>query len=108
MIGTIVGAAALAVMSPLVQAPDHVQDLAACIRQHESRHDYDAENPVSTASGAYQFLDSTWRGNAKWVKGARQYKRASDAPPHIQDAVFLHSIRNGGHKNWRGTGCPGT
>lgn len=104
---------AVALASPLATAPAHVQDLAACIRQHESRHDYRAENPRSTASGAYQFLDGTWRGNAKWTKQggkyiARQYQRASDAPPAVQDAVFLHSIRNGGHKNWRGTGCPGT
>lgn len=99
---------AVLMTSPLHKEADWMQDVAACIRKHESHHNYDAENPVSTASGAYQFIDSTWRGNAKWVKGAKQYRRASDAPPHVQDAVFIHSVKNGGLKHWKGTGCPGT
>jgi hypothetical protein len=90
--------------------PRWVRELAACIRTHESRHDYKAHNATSSAAGAYQFLDSTWQGNAKWTKYqgvyvAKQYKAANHAPAHIQDLVFLHSINHGGVLNWRGTHC---
>lgn len=48
------------------------------LRMVESGGDYTAQNPYSTASGAYQYIDSTW---ARY-KG---YQRAKDAPPAIQD-----------------------
>lgn len=86
-----------------------------CIRSHESLHDghYRAQNPVSSASGAGQWIDSTWRGVAKWVKVegefvARQYSRAKYAPPWVQDAAFVHVWKRDGLSMWRGTGCPGT
>lgn len=88
--------------------PKWIRELGACIRQHESHHNYRAKNPVSTAAGAYQFINATWRGNAKWVDGAEQYRTAGSAPAHVQDKVFIHSIRQGGIDNWRGTGCKGT
>lgn len=97
------------------RTPRWIRDLGECIRRHESWNIgmYTAQNPVSTASGAYQFLDSTWQGNAKWAKFggeyvARDYVKARHAPPHVQDIVFIHSIQRGGIKAWRGTGCPGT
>lgn len=57
------------------------------IKQRESGGNYAAEARGSSASGAYQFIDSTWQTWAKKVPGAEQYKRAKDAPPQIQDAV---------------------
>ena len=51
----------------------------ATIRTVESGGDYHAHATGSTASGAYQFLDSTWANYAG-------YTRAADAPPDIQDA----------------------
>lgn len=94
-------------------APGWVRELAKCIRAHESHHNYRAENPTSTASGAYQFLSGTWQGNARWTKWkgefvARHYPTAGDAPKWVQDAVFIHSIEGGGIKAWHGTYCPGT
>jgi Transglycosylase-like domain len=54
----------------------------------ESGGDYGAENPTSTASGAYQILDSTWDGYGG-------YSHASDAPPSVQDERAAQ-IWNGG------------
>jgi hypothetical protein len=51
----------------------------AVIRAMESSGDYTAASQSSTASGAYQFVDSTWGGYGG-------YARALDAPPAIQDA----------------------
>jgi murein DD-endopeptidase MepM/ murein hydrolase activator NlpD len=51
----------------------------ATIRTIESGGDYHAKASGSTASGAYQFLDSTWAGYGG-------YARAADAPPAVQDA----------------------
>lgn len=62
---------------------------AACIRKYESGGNYRAENPSSSASGAYQFIDSTWRA----ITGRSD--RAKDAPPAVQDAAF-YELWDGG------------
>jgi len=92
--------------------PKWIRDLGLCIRKHESieQGHYRAHNGGSSASGAYQFLDGTWQGIAKWVKVdgefvARKYSAANHAPAWVQDAVFIHSIRDGGIHNWNGTHC---
>lgn len=83
-----------------------------CIRRHESMS-YTGENPVSTASGAGQWLNGTWDGLKEWVKVegefvAQKYDEAKDAPAWVQDAAFLHVYKQGGLRMWRGTWCPGT
>jgi hypothetical protein len=52
--------------------------------------DYTAKNPISTASGAYQYLDTTWGGH-------EGYRRAYLAPRRVQDARALRDYRNGDH-----------
>ena len=82
-----------------------------CVRRHESDrgayphiNGYGAQNPSSSASGAYQFLDSTWR-NVSARSGHGGYARASHAPWYVQDAVALWMYNNGGRSAWAGTGC---
>ena len=76
----------------------------SCVRAHESGGNYAAQNPYSSASGAYQFLDSTWR-NVSVKAGHPGYGRAAQAPWHVQDAVALWLYNNGGRSAWAGTGC---
>ena len=83
-----------------------------CIRWHESRS-YRGKNPTSSASGAGQWIKSTWDGLKVWVKVdgqfvARQYQEARHAPAWVQDAAFRHVYARGGLHMWRGTHCPGT
>ncbi len=77
-----------------------------CVRAHESdtMGGYRAQNPRSTASGAYQFLDSTWR-NVAPKAGHPGWSRAIHAPPRVQDHVALWLYNNGGRSAWNGTGC---
>ena len=64
------------------------------IVQRESGGDYKAENPTSTASGKYQFIDGTWNGYGG-------YQHASDAPPAVQDAKACEVWADGqGASNW--------
>lgn len=63
----------------------------AAIRQHESGGDYRAYNAGGGASGAYQFIQSTWSSEAT-AAGYGQYatRPAGTAPPTVQDAVAAH------------------
>lgn len=70
-------------------------DLPPCyVMMRESRGSLTAENPVSTASGKWQFLDSTWNGYGG-------YSHASDAPESVQDARARELWANGaGCSHW--------
>ena len=99
-------AAVIAHLQTSAEPPAHTPPggFLACVRRHESGGNYQAENPVSTASGAYQFLDSTWRTMSARA-GHSGYGHAADAPPHIQDAVAIHTVNSGWSSAWNGTGC---
>lgn len=82
-----------------------------CVRHHESDNGaypyiggYGAHNSRSSASGAYQFLDSTWR-TASARAGHPGFSSADQAPWWVQDAVALYVVNNGGKSAWNGTGC---
>jgi len=64
------------------------------IRTLESNNNYKAQSPYATASGAYQFIDSSWKQFASSVQGASQYARAKDAPPNIQDQVATLYVKS--------------
>ena len=76
----------------------------ACVRRHESGGSYTAEKPTSTASGAYPFLDSSWRTLSARA-GYGGYGHAASAPPSVQDAVAVWTVNNIGKSPWNGTGC---
>jgi len=79
---------------PAVSAGELPAILVA-IRGCESHHDYTARNPRSSASGAFQFIDSTWRayGDSRWT-------RAYLAPRDAQDAAALRLYRASGTSPW--------
>lgn len=76
-----------------------VDQILATIRTRESgsaQGNYSAKNPSpgSTASGAYQFTDATWKERAKAVPGASQFSSARQAPADIQDAVAAAYVKS--------------
>ena len=90
--------------------PHHNDPRLVCVRAHESdtAGGYSAQNPTSSASGAYQFIDGTWRRMTAAAGIGTEYARAVHAPPFVQDAVALYTFDTGHGSAWRGTGCPGT
>ena len=99
-------AAVIAALQTPAEPPAHTPPggFLACVRRHESGGNYQAENPVSTASGAYQFLDSTWRTMSARA-GHAGYPTARSAPPWVQDAVAVYTVNAGWRSAWNGTGC---
>lgn len=63
------------------------------IRACESGNDYTAQNPRSTASGAFQIIDGTWAGYGG-------YSKAKYAPPNIQDQKALLIFNAQGTQPW--------
>src|SRR5581483_8270173 len=67
---------------------------------------YTATNPYSTASGAYQFTNPTWRRYASAAGvDLSQYPTAASAPPAVQDAVFNQAVSQNGLGDWTCPGC---
>lgn len=75
----------------------------ACVRQRESRGNYQAVNPSSGAAGAYQFLDSTWVGSGAAARTGTSSARY--ASPAQQDAEAQRLYSSSGRSPWAGPGC---
>lgn len=68
------------------------QQVLDTIKQKESGGNYQAQAKGSSASGAYQFTDSTWKDLTKKHGIGQEFARAKDAPPEIQDMIAkLHA-----------------
>lgn len=63
------------------------QQILDTIKSKESGGNYQAQAKGSSASGAYQFTDSTWQGLTKKYGIGAEFAKAKDAPQQIQDAV---------------------
>jgi hypothetical protein len=79
-----------------VAVPGSTEAILATIRKTESGSyagNYLAQNASSSASGAYQYIDSTWRAQAtKAGVDIGQYPRAFMAPPGVQDMVARQNV----------------
>jgi hypothetical protein len=69
------------------------------IRTNESGGNYTAQNPTSTASGAYQFVNGTWQGLTQQSGIGTQYPTAKSAPPNVQDAVAAYALERNPNAN---------
>lgn len=81
----------------IVRLPEVLKRIRGCESGNgpQSRGDYRAENAQSSASGAYQFLDSTWRSVTGTRPPASSHSRAA------QDAAALKLYRQSGTSPWR-------
>jgi hypothetical protein len=80
--------------------------LAALVQNFESGGDYGAQSQTSTASGAYQFINSTWLNYAGQAGiDTSAYPTAVSAPPAVQDAVFAQAVQSNGLNDWTCPGC---
>jgi muramidase (phage lysozyme) len=61
-------------------------------------HDWTARNPYSSASGAFQFINSTWQDVSTRLNV--NTKEAALAPPHVQIAAFRDLHRRKGLTPW--------
>jgi hypothetical protein len=80
--------------SPLSTSVGGVDRVLNTIRGVESGGNYNAKNPNSTASGAYQFIDGTWQAATKQYGIGQEYSTARSAPPEIQDIVARKSVED--------------
>ncbi len=75
---------------------------APYVAKAEGQCNYKAQNPTSTASGMYQFINSTWSAYSTQVfgKSYRYRYRAADAPALDQDKVFWYVWNSFGSHPW--------
>ena len=90
---------------------DH-ENIRKCIMYRESRYNYNAANRTSSARGAYQFLDRSWRTSLTHMlmpehkDRKNEVKALRNKPIHEwsrywQDAAFWVAWRKGeGRKHW--------
>ena len=78
-------------ISQAAEIPAKWQPFAECVANRESHGNPRAQNPVSSAQGKYQFLDTAWRNGAGWNVYSRL--RAAGMPFRQARAILteLHS-----------------
>lgn len=76
-----------------------VEQVLATIKNRESGGNYNAQAKGSSASGAYQFIDSTWQSLTKKFGMGTQYSSAKLAPKEIQDQIAAKYVKEIMDKN---------
>ena len=72
----------------------------------ESSFGTNLQNPNSTASGIYGFLQTTWQQDLQAIGGSvAQYPTAISAPSSLQTAVFAYEYNTRGFSAWTCPGC---
>lgn len=72
---------------------ENIRKILKTIKGKESGGDYTVKNPKGTASGGYQFIDSTWKSLTKKYGIGTEFASAKSAPPEIQDAVAAAYVK---------------
>ena len=100
--------------------PNRWEEFRLCVIHRESRGNYRAANKTSSARGAYQFLDNSWRDSLVWMllpehrkQGLAPQVKALRAKPihkwnrYWQDAAFWTVInaKPGNWRHWQGGSC---
>lgn len=100
--------------------PHRWEQFRLCVIHRESRGNYRAANKVSSARGAYQFLDRAWRDGLVWMLLpehrplglAEEVKALRNKPIHHwnrywQDAAFWTVInaKPDSWRHWQGGSC---
>jgi Transglycosylase-like domain len=79
---------------PAGPATGTTEQILETIKKRESGGNYQAQAKGSSASGAYQFIDSTWQAQTKKAGLGTEYKSAKDAPKEIQDAIAKQMVED--------------
>jgi len=84
--------------APSVTGDPAQERIRALVRRQETGSfdgNYAKQNTghKTSASGAYQFVDKTWRNAAREADVGTEYKRAYQAPKEVQDKVFDHYFK---------------
>ena len=69
-----------------------IRRILSALKSKESSGDYNAKNPNSSASGGYQFIDSTWQSLSNKYGVGTEYKTAKSAPTEVQDIVAARYV----------------
>jgi hypothetical protein len=85
--------------APVVITGGNLPAILLAIRACESSNNYTAQNPTSSASGAFQIIISTWADYGG-------YSQAKYAPASVQDAKALLLYETDGTSPWASSeGC---
>lgn len=83
-------------MAPITKeiTDPEIRAIMETIKSKESGGNYTIKNPGKgqTASGAYQYTNSTWQALTKKFGIGTEYRTAKEAPPEIQDLVTAAQI----------------